>query len=272
MPKLLIKGKNMFYEIHGEGEPIVILNGIMMSTASWMPFIDAFSKNNKLILIDFVDQGKSDKMEVQYTQDFHVEMLNELFDRLNIEKVHLVGISYGGEVAQRFALKYEHRLLSLILSNTTSYTNRMLKDIGEGWIKAAETYDGSTFFKATMPYIYSRKFYEDNIHWLTEREKSFGVSLKQEWYDGFVRLVRSAEDLNITDELSKIKVPTFIIGAEYDATTPVKNQEKIQKRIENSKLIMIKDSGHAAMYEKPYEFAAAVLGFTRIYDKKFKIL
>lgn len=272
MPKVSIKGRNIYYEIHGEGEPLVILNGIMMSTSSWTSFIDVFSKNNKLVLVDFVDQGQSDKEEELYTQDLHVEILNELFHSLKLDKVHLLGISYGGEVAQRYALKYEDKLLSLILANTTSYTNHLLKDIGEGWIKAAETYDGSTFFKATMPYIYSEEFYEENINWLKEREKAFSISLTPEWYEGFIRLVRSAEDLEITEEISKINVPTLIIAAEYDLTTPLRYQEEIQRKIKDSKLIVIKGSGHATMYEKPYEFATAVLGFIQIFNKKINIL
>ena len=272
MPKVLIQGKNIYYETYGEGEPIVILNGIMMSTGSWTSFVDVFSDKNKLVLVDFVDQGQSDKMEKEYSQDLHVEILRELFSTLNLSKVHLVGISYGGEVAQRFALKYEAQLLSLILANTTSYTNHILKDIGEGWIYAAKTYDGSQFFKATMPYIYSGEFYEENIHWLKEREKAFSVLLQPEWYEGFIRLVRSAEDLNITEEIEKIKVPTLIIGAEYDATTPLRYQEEIQKRIKDSKLIVIKGSGHATMYEKPYEFTSAILGFVNSCNKVIKIM
>lgn len=105
-----------------------------------------------------------------------------------------------------------------------------------------------------------------------EREKAFGVTLKPEWYEGFIRLVKSAEDLNITDKINRIKAPTLIIGAEYDATTPIQSQEILQREIENSKFIMIKDSGHASMYEKPYEFATAVLGFIGIYNKELKIL
>lgn len=261
MPKALINGKNIYYEIYGEGEPLVLLNGIMMSTASWTSFIDVLSCNNKLVLVDFIDQGQSDKVEEQYTQDLHVETLKELFDKLELGKVHLVGISYGGEVAQRFALKYQDQLLSLVLANTTSYTNHILKDIGDSWIEAAKTYDGSTFFKATMPYIYSAEFYEDNIVWLKEREKAFSISLKPEWYEGFIRLVRSAEDLNITEEIHNIKVPTLIMSSEYDATTPLRYQEELQKRIKDSKLVVIQGSGHASMYEKPYEFVAAILGF-----------
>ncbi len=272
MPKVLIKGKNIYYETYGEGEPLVILNGIMMSTGSWTPFIDVLSNKNKLVLLDFVDQGQSDRGEGQYSQDLHVEILNELFSTLNLGKVHLVGISYGGEVAQRFALKYQEKLLSLVLANTTSYTNHLLKDIGDSWIYAAKTYDGSQFFKATMPYIYSAEFYEDNINWLKEREKAFSVSLQPEWYEGFIRLVRSAEDLNITEEIEKIKVPTLIIGAEHDATTPLRYQEEIQKRIKDSKLIVIKGSGHATMYEKPYEFTSAILGFVDSCKREIKII
>lgn len=272
MPKVLIKGKNMYYEIYGEGEPLVILNGIMMSTGSWSSFVDVLSNRNKLVLVDFIDQGQSDKVEDQYSQDLHVEMLHDLFDQLNLGKLHLLGVSYGGEVAQRFALKYQEQLLSLVLANTTSYTNHILKDIGEGWIYGAKTYDGSIFFKSTMPFIYSPEFYEENINWLKEREKAFSISLKPEWYEGFIRLVRSAEDLNITDEIHKIKIPTLIISSEFDGTTPLRYQEVMQKRIPNSKLMVIKGAGHASMYEKPYEFISAALGFVENCNKKIKII
>ncbi len=272
MPKVKIGEKSIYYESHGEGETLVILNGIMMSTGSWSAFVDVLSKNNRLILVDFIDQGQSDRADDQYTQDFHVECLIELFNKLNLGQVHLLGISYGGEVAQRFALKHQDRLLSLILSNTTSYTNMMLKDIGESWIYAAKTYDGRVFFKSTMPFIYSADFYEENIDWLMEREKAFSISLKPNWYEGFIRLVRSAEDLNIRDEIHKIEVPTLIIGAEHDATTPLKYQEEIQRRIPNSKLVVVKGSGHALMYEKPQEFITLVLGFVKSYNSQIKIL
>ena len=272
MPKISIGGKNIYYEVHGEGEALVILNGIMMSTGSWTSFIDVFSENNKLILVDFIDQGRSDKMEECYSQDLHVEMLNELLENLKIEGVHLLGISYGGEVAQRFALKYGEKLLSLILANTTAYTNKLLKDVGEGWIHAASTYDGSKFFKATMPYIYSSEFYEKNILWLEDREKTFGENTKKEWYEGFIRLVRSAEDLDLREEIGDINTPTLIMSSEYDATTPERYQEELQRKIKDSKRITIKGSGHASMYEKPYEFAAAVLGFIHTINKEIKVL
>lgn len=83
MPKVNIQGKNIYYETYGEGEPIIILNGIMMSTASWLPFKDAISSDYKLVVFDMVDQGQSDKMTEPYTQDLHVEMLKELIEKID---------------------------------------------------------------------------------------------------------------------------------------------------------------------------------------------
>lgn len=272
MPFVDVNGKKMYYETFGDGEPLVFLNGIMMSAASWHPFIDTFSPKCKMVLVDLLDQGQSDKADGPYTQDMHVEMLKVLFERLGYEKVHLLGISYGGEVAIKFALKYQHMLYSLLLADTTAYTNELLHDVEEIWDYSASLNDGRIFFKATMPYIYSAEFYEENIEWLKDREKKFCQILTPEWYAGFRRAIRSASNLNVLDELHKITVPTLIISAEYDATTPVRYQEEIHKRIKGSKYVLIKGSGHASMYEKPYEFASIILGYLDIYNKSIVVL
>lgn len=267
-----ISGKKIYYETYGQGDPLVILNGIMMSTASWNGFLNIFSTNNKLVLIDLLDQGRSDKADGPYTQDMHVDMLKEIFEKLGFEKVHLLGVSYGGEVAMKFALKYQSMLHTLLLADTTACTNDLMHDIEELWDYSAGLHDGRIYFKATMPYIYSTEFYAKNIEWLKNREALFCKALTPDWYEGFRRANRSASSLNIVDELHNIKIPTLIIGSEYDIITPVRFQEEIAKRIENSKFVIIKGAGHASMYEKPYEFASIVLGYLGIYNKPIVVL
>ncbi|MGE5632461.1 MAG: alpha/beta fold hydrolase [Caulobacteraceae bacterium] len=272
MPFVEIMNKKMYYEAYGEGEPLVVLNGIMMSTASWNGFIEVFSTRHKLVLVDLIDQGRSDKADGPYNQDMHVEMLKELFDKLGLGKVHLLGISYGGEVAQKFALKYQDLLYSLILADTTAYTNKLMNDIEELWDFTASLNDGHIYFKSTMPYIYSKEFYEKNIEWLKAREEAFAKANMTIWYEGFRRAVRSASTLNVLDELYKITVSTLIVGSEYDIMTPMRYQEEIHKRIKDSRFLVIKGAGHASMYEKPYEFATAVLGFLSVYNRPIQIL
>lgn len=271
MPYLNIKGKKIYYEEHGEGEIVVFLNGIMMSTASWNPFVEIVSKDYKMILVDLIDQGRSDKADSQYTQELHVEMLKELLEKLRCHKIHLFGVSYGGEIAQLFALKYKDMVKSLILSNTTSYTNKAMQDLERAWDYAASTYNPSIFFSVTMPSIYSYKFYEENYEWLNERENAFEKLLDKEWYEGFRRAAKSANKLNITNKLCEIDLPTLIISSELDTITPVQYQEELYEKIPNSKWILIKDAGHAIMYEKPYEFISILIGFLKTVGLNIKL-
>lgn len=272
MPYKIIKDKKIYFEEYGEGEVLVLLNGIMMSTASWLPFVDTLSKGYKVLLIDLIDQGRSDKAEDEYDQGMHVEMLKELFQELSYDKIHLFGVSYGGEVAQLFAIKYGYMLKSLILSNTTSYTNKSMQDLERAWDYAASTYDGSIFFSITIPSIYSNQFYEENYKWLKEREKQFNKLLNRDWYDGFRRAVKSAHNFNTTNELHNIQAPTLIISSDLDTITPVEYQEVLYKNIPDAKWVLIKNSGHASMYEKPYEFLSVLIGFLNTLDFKVEAL
>lgn len=262
MPKELINGVEIYYDLNGSGsETIVILNGIMMSTTSWYDFVPLYTKNYRLLRVDFRNQGQSQYVEEDFLIDVHVDDLKVLFERLNIEKVHMVGISYGAEVAMLFALKHQHMLQSLVLSNTTARVTKHLRAIGNSWDEAARLYDGEKFFKLVMPFIYSSVFYDTNWQWLMDREKAFGKLLKKPWFDAYTKLSGSTSCYDILDQIHAIKVPTMCIASDLDIITPISEVRMIHERIENSKFLIIPNSGHASCYEKKEEFNAAVLGF-----------
>ena len=106
MAFLEFEGKQVYYEIHGKGEPLMILNGIMMSTASWKAFFPDLSRHNTVILVDFLDQGQSSRMTEPYTHAIQVRLLDALVSALPFERVSVMGISYGGEVAIQFAIHH----------------------------------------------------------------------------------------------------------------------------------------------------------------------
>lgn len=256
------KGKQVYYEVMGAGKPILILNGIMMSTLSWGIFVESFSRNNKLILVDFLDQGKSDKMEgIDYDQKVQSELIKELLDHLKIEKINIVGISYGGEIAQRFAVDNPELMDSLLLFNTTSKTGPWLRDIGEGWNLSID--NPLNYYLTTIPVIYSPAFYEKNHQWMEDRKKLLiaGAFNDREFLNAMVRLTKSAENHDTVNELHKIKCPTLIVGGEEDCLTPLKEQRILKDKIPNSELVILSGCGHASMYEKPFLFSSLVLGF-----------
>ncbi|MCF7931593.1 MAG: alpha/beta hydrolase [Acholeplasmataceae bacterium] len=256
-------GRTVFYETDGEGEPILILNGIMMSTKSWQPFVESLSKNNRLIRLDFFDQGQTDRrIGESYTQAIQSDLILALLDHMNLEYVNLVGISYGGEVALMFASNHPERVRRLVVFNATAYTSPTLKEIGRQWNAIGRTRDGETYYKATIPVIYSPSYYEDHLEWMKKREALLVPLFSTPVFlDAMERLTNSAESFDVRDRLDRITAPTLIVAADEDYLTPVLNQRDLQGRIKGSDLVILPGSGHASMYEKPMLFMTLVLGY-----------
>ena len=263
MPQLEAgEGIKINYEVYGQGEPVLFLGGIMMNTASWAAFVPTLSQKFKLILMDFRDHGQSSKMKEPYKIDIHVGDVVKLLDALNIPKVHLMGLSYGGDVALLFTLKHQDRLKSLMLPNTTSIIPNHLKVIGKSWEVAAELNDGEKFFQLSTPIIYSGPFYDKYMDFLMQRQAMFKALLTKEWFEGFTRLSQSIQEYHVTPEqLKTIKVPTLLIGADKDVITPIELQRILLNNIDGSEFVIIPDAGHGAFLEKMNEFMTVILGF-----------
>ena len=136
-----------------------------------------------------------------------------------------------------------------------------MKEIAKGWKHAASTLDGGIFSDIVMPYMYSYDYYENNYEDIQYKKRIFCNILDKKWYKRFKRGIDSAENFNVFCQIKDIKVPTLIISSEFDAITPLRCQKMIHEQIVGSKWIIIKDVGHASMYEKPDEFISRVMKF-----------
>lgn len=260
------QGKDIYYEIDGtldtNSDVIVILNGIMMSTQSWVPFIENFSKNHVVLRYDMFDQGQSARINESYTQVIQVELLKDLLEYLEITQANIVGISYGASIALQFAAKYPSMIKRMVVANVVAKTSPWLKDIGDGWNEVAKTGNGLAYYHITIPYIYSPQFYTLHNDWM-EKRKEILVPLfsTREFLDRMIRLTKSAETHNVIKDLSCMKTPTLIISSEEDYLTPPFEQKYLYEQMSNAELISIPNCGHASMYEVPKTFTALVLGF-----------
>lgn len=273
MSHFWIKDQQVFFEDEGTGSPIVLLNGIMMSTRSWAPFVESFKANNRLIRVDFFDQGQTTKLKGQsYTHQIQVDLLKALFDHLKLAKASIVGISYGGEIAIQFAIQHQNLVDRLVLLNTAAYTNPWLKDIGRAWIAAGQTRNGEAYYNTAIPVIYSPRFYEEQQEWMKKRKQILvPVFSNPDFLDQMERLTRSSESYDVRDTIHEIEAETLIVSAEEDYLTPVDNQAYVAKRIPNSHWVKIPGAGHASMYEKPLLFTTLCLGFINAKDTHYHI-
>lgn len=262
------------YELDGDvNKPVLLLlNGIMMSTKSWEPFVGAFTDKTCLLRVDMLDQGESDTLEAPYTQAIQVDMLVALLNHLKLNKVHMAGISYGGSVALQFAKAHQDRLETLLLFNAVAKTNPWLKAIGDGWNAAAKTRNGEAYYNTTIPFIYSPAFYTNHIDWMEARkEKLVPIFSTPAFLDRMIRLTESAENHDVEAALPTIEVPTLIVASEYDFLTPPSEQIHIQKSMPNAWLVTFNDCGHASMYEQPELFVTTIVGFVQAKNHSYTI-
>ncbi|MDR2183890.1 MAG: alpha/beta hydrolase, partial [Clostridiales bacterium] len=200
--------KQIYVECHGRGAPSVVLNGIMMSTPSWKPFIPALSAQNRLILLDLLDQGQSGRMTEAYDITIQADVVKCVLDALKIDSANLVGISYGASVAMNFALKYPRHIDKMVLFNCVPYTSPWLADIGKSWQLARVSPEA--YYHATIPIIYSTDFFNQNLDWMSAR-KGFltqNVFNNQDFLDAMDRLIDSAATHDVRDGLGDIGAKT----------------------------------------------------------------
>ena len=264
-------GRHIYYESHGQGTPLVLLNGIMMSCASWAPFIDSLSAHNRLILVDFLDQGKSEKMTGQsYDHGIQVQVVRRLLEHLELKSACIAGISYGSEVALEFAVTYPHMTDRLILLNATAATGWWLGDISRAWNLSSSS--GDAYYHTTIPVIYSPEFYTKCHEWMENRKKLLIPLFDDPDFIGAMRrLTYSSDNYDLRDRLGEVQCPTLIVSCREDYLTPLKEQEYLAAHIRDSHHVILPNCGHASMYEQPALFASLVAGFAGLPSAKFEI-
>ena len=267
------KGHNVFYEVDGKGKPLIILNGIMMSTKSWGYLLPSLEEANiQCIRVDFFDQGQSeDFLDYQYRQDHQADLVKGLIDHLHLEKPVIYGVSYGGEVAIVFGIKYPGVASKLILCNTGCWTNPWLKDIGDGWNDIGKTRNGECYYNVTIPVVYSPQFYDGNQEWMNARKKLLapGVFSDPHFLGRMERLVHSSETLDERENVHKIQEPCLIVTSEYDMLLPRPQQKFLHDHIPHNSWVMIPDAGHGFMYEDTELLISLVIGY--VYSRREKI-
>jgi 3-oxoadipate enol-lactonase len=260
MPTTKINGIDIYYEIHGEGEPVIFGNGIFSNTLGWVNQLPVFSKEYQVILYDMRGQGQSEKPKSPYSFEIHAEDQKMLLDDLGFSKVHHVGISYGAELGLVFALKYPEMLKSLVVCSAVSHIGTLLRNMCELWRYACLLADPDMFYHATVPLNFGETFLREQTAILDAAKERY-ANLD---YPALVRLLDAFLMLDVTDQLHKIKVSTCVIAGEDDILKPAYPYSNlIHEKIPTSEMVIVRGSGHAITFEKPEEFNSIVLGFLR---------
>ena len=263
MPLLEVNKVKIYYEMKNESgkEVVAFFNGVAASVASWGFQVPVFEKAGyKIILHDFKGQLLSDKPAGPYTFHEHAAEAKALFDHLGVKKAHIIGTSYGGEVAMQLAIDYPDCVKTLSVIDSVSELDDVLKMFVASWKSLAEKKNVDDFFNAMMPTVYSSSFMAKNRAYIEERKKTYSL-IPPEFFKGQVALYETFASINMTADLPKINCPTLVVCGQDDILKPVRFSRIISDQIADSEFALVPDCGHACLLEKPAVLNSLLLGF-----------
>lgn len=235
-------------------EAVAFLNGIMMTADSWIFQRRALASHYRLVLHDFRGQLRN-LVPGPFTLQQHIDDLRELLDAEGVDRVHLVGTSYGGEVGMLFALAHPQRVRSLAVIACVSHVGRPLREAVERWRDVARA-QPEQLFDLTAPYNFSPGMLTPTF---LEAGRERLRNLPPQFFASLADLCDAFLTLDLTARLHEIRVPTLVIAAEKDALKPLHYSREIASSIPNARLEVIPDAAHAVVVEDPHSVNALLL-------------
>jgi pimeloyl-ACP methyl ester carboxylesterase len=272
--KVKVDDINLYYELYGEGDPLVLIAGTGISLAPWRVFqVPEFSKHYQVIIYDHRGLGRSDKPDMHYTTRLFARDCAGLMDALGIKKAHIMGHSMGGRVAQWLALDNPQKVRSLVLSGTGSgkYSEQLedyprgvpmdsaLEMIEKGYEKYQHDHWGPGF-------MFSDRFVKEH----PEVVKTFQDLIVDEVppLKCYLRHVVARQCHETTAIVDKITAPTLVIVGSKDTHeggtgSHVESSEALVRQIKGAELVLIEGGRHGYLREMPEKGHPPILEFLR---------
>ncbi|PKL09888.1 MAG: alpha/beta hydrolase [Spirochaetae bacterium HGW-Spirochaetae-7] len=261
MARADINGVGLEYQLSGTGpETVVLLNGIAMSISHWKPVADRLvGAGYRVLAHDLRGQLLSDKPPEPYSFEEHARDLSALLAQLGVDKAHIVGTSYGAEVALTFARDFPAACLSVVSIDGVTEFDAVLGAAVESW-KAAALSDPRVFYRTILPWNYSAGYLAANRDALARREDAI-ASLPRQWFEAFARLCDAFLAIDLTKDLGRISCPCLVLVAGSDILKGPPYARVIERGVPGSRYVEIPGSGHAVVVERPDAVAYSLLGF-----------
>ena len=237
----------------------MFLNGIMMTMASWSAQRNHFSRNFQCVFHDFKDQMWSGRQPESYSMETHAKDLACLLDHIEIDRCHIVGTSYGGEVGMLFALEYPERVRTLTAIACVPWSDLLLQFQVGLWRNAARC-SAQWLYELLAAFSFSGNFLAAQPEYAQKGVARLSA-LPPDYFEGFIRLCDAFLRLDLRGQLEKISVPTLIISPGADILKVPWYSRYMAERITGSILWEIPFAGHAVVLEQPEVINARVEHF-----------
>lgn len=255
--RIVANGIDVNYRLEGPPDaPIIMLsNSFLTDYHMWDFQVPAFTAKYRLLRYDSRGHGGTQASPSPYSMDLLVADAVGLLDALDIRRVHFVGLSMGGMIAQLLAAKHADRLLSVSLCDTACHLPPA--SVWDERINLAIAKGAGAFVKP-MTERWLTQAYRDRHPDVVDK---FGAMIARTSIDGLVGCAHAIKNMNQSAILSGIGVRTLIVVGEQDFGTPVSAAEFLHREIKESKLVIIKEAAHLPNVEQTETFDRTVFDF-----------
>jgi pimeloyl-ACP methyl ester carboxylesterase len=257
-----VNGIDLYYEIHGDGPNLALIEGLGYHSWMWYRQLPAFSQHFRTLVYDNRGVGLSDKPPGPYSHRENAADLAGLLDHLGWERTHVLGVSMGGFIAQEFALAYSDRLDRLVLV-ATAFGGPNMVPLSPEAVRALTpdpTLSPEGKIRRAMPLAFAAPAwvqvhpdeFEQIVAWRLEQPQPPEAGLAQAMA-GFT--------FDVESRLGEIEAPTLLIAGTEDHVVPPANARLLAAALPHARLEIIPGAGHLVQIEEAERFNRDVIAF-----------
>ncbi|MFZ0792386.1 MAG: alpha/beta fold hydrolase [Candidatus Korobacteraceae bacterium] len=253
MRSTAVFGRNIRYYDTGSGPTMALIHGIGGDADDWAFCLRPLSASHRVIALDLLGFGRSDKPVIDYSIAGFVKVLERFFRTLDIERATLIGGSLGGWIAAAFALQFPDMVDKLVLVDSAG--------VAEGAAELPVDLHLSTH--AHMREVFEQLFYDKTL--ATDDLVDLAYQQHLERGDGYtidsvLRNLHAGRE-RVDASIANLRMPVLLVWGEQDAMIPVETGRRLHQLMPGSSLQVIPECGHLPALEKPAEFVRSVLEF-----------
>ncbi|MBE9190930.1 alpha/beta fold hydrolase [Gloeocapsopsis crepidinum LEGE 06123] len=266
MPKLQANGIELFYDIQGTGEPLLLIPGFACDYAHWDLLMPSLVAQYQVIRFDNRGIGQSSVPDSPYSIKQMADDTAILLEHVGVSKVHVAGHSMGGQIAQELALAHPEKVYSLMLLATFAKGDRRFCSIIETLGDLPRILDPEAYFYVVLPWAVSEDFY--STPGAIEEALQFQIEyLFPPTPQGLYHQSRAIVNSDTLDRLPQISCPTLVVVSQQDILIPIKFSQELVQGIPNAELVILERGGHDFLIDAPDAVSTAMLNFLAKHTK-----
>lgn len=263
MPIVDLETISLYYEEQGAGEPLLFLHGLGTDGRSWEYQREVFAEQFRVIVADVRGHGRSAKPPGPYSVPQFANDIFALLDHLEIDAIHLVGLSMGGMIGLQMAVGQPERFKSLTIVNSgPELVPRTLKERWQIWQRRLVLSFSS--MEKIGEFIGGRLFPEPEQ---AEYKELFVQQMRENDPQAYKAATNALIGWSVRSQLDRIQCPVLVISGDMDYT-PVASKEAYVREMPTARLQVINNSRHATPIDQPEAFNTAVLQFLHTVSEK----